>query len=66
MCGGDNGLLLLQNTLLLLTGPYNSQPKTKNFEAIWDMPNYSLMSMVPKTGKIKKYPEKTFFERTDL
>ena len=60
MCGGDNGLLLLQNTLLLLTGPYNSQQKTKNFQAIWDKPNYSLMSMVPKREKIKNIQKKHF------
>ena len=31
-----------------------SQLQTKNFQAIWDMPNYSLISRVPKTGKNKK------------
>ena len=31
-----------------------SQLPTKNFQAIWHMPNYSLISWVPKTGKNKK------------
>ena len=31
-----------------------SQLQTKNVQAIWHMPNYSLISWVPKTGKNKK------------
>ena len=28
--------------------------QTKNVQDIWHMPNYSLISWVPKTGKTKK------------
>ena len=31
-----------------------SQLQTKNVHDIWHMPNYSLISWVPKTGKNKK------------
>ena len=31
-----------------------SQLQTKNLHGIWHMPNYSLVSWVPKTGKNKK------------
>ena len=31
-----------------------SQLQTKNVQDIWHMPNYSLISWVPKTGKNKK------------
>ena len=34
----------------------------KNFPGIWHMPNYSLVSWVPKTGKNKKSCEKSFRE----
>ena len=32
-----------------------SQLQTKNVPGIWHMPNYSLISWVPKTGKNKKF-----------
>ena len=31
-----------------------SQLQTKNLQRIWDMPNYSLISWLPKTGKNNK------------
>ena len=31
-----------------------SQLQTKNVQAIWHMPNYSLISWAPETGKNKK------------
>ena len=37
-----------------------SQLQTKNVQAIWHMPNYSLISWVPKTGKNKKFQRKVF------
>ena len=37
-----------------------SQLQTKNVQDIWHMPNYSLISWVPKTGKNKKIQRESF------
>ena len=37
-----------------------SQLQTESVQAIWHMPNYSLISWVPKTGKNKKFQRKVF------
>ena len=37
-----------------------SQLRTKNFPGIWHMPNYSLVSWIPKTGKKQKILWKVF------
>ena len=45
---------LLTLSALVAHRSIQSQLQTKKFPGIWHMPNYSLISWVPKTGKNKK------------
>ena len=55
------GFRILLRTKSLGHRSVQSQLQIKNFQAIWHMPSYSLISWVPKTGKNKKIQRWSFF-----